>query len=117
MANGTSFPPEELTVEPKQVQGVLVMTRRPLDGEQALLQQIVDQQQAQGHSLAPNFIGQAAVGDWDDAPYVYATIRTTFSALGGEDLIDRTRVFSFQAPDGNDGKYFIVFDRATESSA
>jgi hypothetical protein len=99
-----------------QVQGILAITRRPLEDEQALLQQVVDQQEAQGHSFAPNSIVQARVADWSDEADVYASIRAVFSTFGGEDLIDRTRAFSFQAPDGNDGKYFVLFDREQDSA-
>jgi hypothetical protein len=51
------------------------------------------------------------LGDWDDKVYVYASILTVFSDFGKDDLADRTRAFSFQARDGTDGKYFVLFDR------
>jgi hypothetical protein len=92
------------------VQGVLVLTPRELEGAQALLQQIVDEQQGFGHTLDPEILLQTAVGDTDDQAYLYATIRKTFERFGGADLIDRIRVKSFQAPDGNDGKYYVLFD-------
>jgi HEAT repeat protein len=96
----------------KHVQGVLVLSRRPVSDEQALLQQIIDQQTAKGHAVAPDFIGLTRVGDWNDQAYVYASVRETFSALGGEDLIDRTKVFPFEATDGNEGRYYVLFDRS-----
>jgi hypothetical protein len=92
------------------VQGVLLLTRRELEGAQVLLQQIVDEQQGFGHTLDPEILLQTAVGDADDQAYLYATIRKTFERFGGADLIDRIRVKSFQAPDGNDGKYYVLFD-------
>ena len=94
----------------KQVQGILVLTGRPLGNSQTLLQQIVDQQRTKGYSIAPNFVAAARVGDFNDKAYLYATIRTVFSKLGGADLMERTTIFPFQASDGNSGNYYIVFD-------
>lgn len=95
----------------KHIQGILVLTRRPLNNSRSLLQQIVDQQRSGGHSFASNFVATCRVGDVNDNAYIYATVRSEFSAFGGHDLMERTRMFPFQAPDGNDGNYFIVFDR------
>lgn len=92
------------------VHGVLVMTPRELDNAQVLLQQIVDEQKGFGHTLDPAILLQTAVGDADDQAYLYATIRMTFERFGGAELIDRIRVKSFQAPDGTDGKYYVLFD-------
>lgn len=97
--------------KPKQVQGVLVMSRLRLGNPEALLQQILDEQRLAGHSFAPNSVATASVGDFDDFQYVYASLREVFSAFGGHDLMERTTVKSFQGSDGNGGKYFVVFDR------
>lgn len=96
----------------KQLQGVLVMTPRPLNNAQQLLEQIVDEQKAMGHAAAPGFVATTDVGDVADQQYVYATIRTAFESFGGADVIDRTNVKTFQASDGNSGSYFLLFDRA-----
>lgn len=96
----------------KQLQAVLVMTPRPLNNAQQLLQQIIDEQKAMGHAAAPGFVATTRVGDVADQQYVYATIRTAFESFGGADVIDRTTVKTFQASDGNSGSYFLLFDRA-----
>lgn len=99
----------------RQVQGILVLSRRPMPQKatQTLLQQIIAQQTAQGHSWAKHCITRVSTAGkfWDDKAYAYAAVREEFSNLGGPDLADRTLVFPFQATDGNVGKYFVVFDR------
>lgn len=87
------------------------MSRLRLGNREALLQQILDEQRLAGHSFASNSVATASVGDFDDAQYVYASLREVFSAFGGDDLMKRTIVKSFQGSDGNSGKYFVVFDR------
>ena len=47
----------------KQVQGILVLTRRPLSNSQTLLQQIVDQQRTRGYSFASDFVATVRVDD------------------------------------------------------
>jgi hypothetical protein len=97
--------------EQKQLQAVLVMTRRPLNNSEQLLRQIMDEQIANGYAVAPGFIANACVGDPDDQAYVYASVRSEFEAFGGKDVIDRTTVKTFQASDGNGGSYFMLFNR------
>jgi hypothetical protein len=101
----------ELQTRKQQVQGILVIVPRPLSNSQRLLQQIVDQQRGRGYSLASSLVAAVRVGDPNDKAYVYAPMRSVFAGVGGVDLMDRTRVLPFQASDGNDGKYFIVFAR------
>lgn len=94
----------------KTLQAVLVMTKRPLHNAQGLIQQIVEEQRGSGCGIAPDFIASARVGDADDQAYVYASIRTEFQSFGGEDVITRTIVKTFQASDGNHGSYFMLFN-------
>lgn len=96
----------------KQVQGILIITQWQLSNSQTLIQQIVDQQRSNSFAIASNFIAKVGVSqDLNDKAYVYAKIRTEFSNFGGKDLLERTRVFPFQASDGNSGNYYIIFDR------
>lgn len=78
--------------KPKQVQGVLVISRAHLGNREALLQQILDEQREAGFSFAANGVAVTSVGDFDDFQYVYANLRESFSAFGGEDLMERTKV-------------------------
>ena len=87
------------------------MSRSRLGNREALLQQILDEQRLAGHSFATNSVATTSVGNFDDDQYVYANLREVFSAFGGDDLMKRTIVKSFQGSDGNGGKYFVVFDR------
>ena len=102
---------QDSKVKPKQVQGVLVLTRSRLGNGEALLQQILDEQRQAGYSFATNSVAVTSVGDFDDSQYVYASLREAFSAFGAQDLMERTKVKSFQGSDGNGGRYFVVFDR------
>jgi hypothetical protein len=102
----------DLASKTKKVQGILVLTRRPLSNSQTLIQQIIDQQRSKGFSISSNFIATVRVNqDLDDQAYIYASIREDFSKFGGTELIDRVVIFPFQASDGNSGKYFILFNR------
>ncbi len=101
----------DATQESKKVQAVLVMTPQPLNNAQQLLQQIADEQTRNGHAIASGFIATTRVGDPQDQAYVYAAIRSAFESFGGEDVIERTTVKTFQASDGNAGSYFVLFDR------
>jgi hypothetical protein len=98
----------------KQVLGVLVLSSAELANPEALLQQIVDQQVSNGHPPASEFKGRVVVaGDSiGDTTYEIATVLMMFEQLGGGDLMDQTREFTFQSSDGISGKYFVVFDRA-----
>lgn len=98
---------------PRKVQGLLVMSVTPLDNSQLLMQQIIDQQRDRGHKSVNGSKAQAIVaGDsLEDPQYVYAAIRETFSEFDASDLMERTEQFSFQGSDGNQGHYYIVFDR------
>jgi hypothetical protein len=98
----------------KQVLGVLVLSSAELGSPQALLQQIVDQEVSNGNALGSDFKARVVVaGDsLGDTTYEIASLLMMLEELGGGDLTDQTREFTFQGPNGTSGKYFIVFDRA-----
>lgn len=97
---------------PPQVQGVLILTRRHLDDSWGLLEQITALQRSKGYRIAINMISKAAITErFDDEAYLHEKIRKEFAKLGGEDLIQRTKVFPCQASGGNSGVYCIIFDR------
>lgn len=108
---------EEAAVEaadtgPPQVQGVLILTRRHLNDSWGLLDQITALQRSKGYRIAINMISKAAATDrFDDEAYLHEKIRKEFAKLGGDDLIQRTKVFPCQASGGNSGVYCIIFDR------
>lgn len=96
----------------KQVQGVLILTRRPLDDSFALLEQIVALQRSKGYSISVNCISKAAATErFDDEAFLHEKIRKEFVKLGGDDLIKRTKRFPCQASGGNSGVYCVIFDR------
>ncbi|MDE2058933.1 MAG: hypothetical protein KGL31_03200 [candidate division NC10 bacterium] len=97
---------------PKQVQGVLILTRQPLGDSFKLLEQITALQRSKGCSIAVNLISKAAVTQHlDDQAFLEATIRKEFAKIGSDDLMARTEVFPCQASGGNSGVYCIIFDR------
>ena len=97
---------------PKQVQGILILTRRPLSDSHTLLEKIILHQRSKGYSIAWNLISKASVNEkFDDEAFLHEKIRIEFSKLGGDDLIERTKVFPCQASDNNSGNYCIIFDR------
>lgn len=109
---------KKMANRPRQAQGMLILTRFPMSQQaiQTLMQQIADQQRSNGHSIAPNFRASVVTAgdDWDNIANTYgvlAAYQQTFPDLASADFFDRTREFSFQASDGNLGKYYIVFDR------
>lgn len=96
----------------KEVQGVLILTRQPLGDSFKLLEQIVALQRSKGYSISLNCISKAAITEkLDDEAYLHEKIRKEFSKLGGDDLIERTKMFPCQASSGNSGIYCIIFDR------
>lgn len=96
----------------KQVQGVLILTRRPMSEGFTLLEQIIGLQRSKGYSISLNCISKAAVTEnFDDEAFLREKIRKEFSKLGGDDLIERTKVFPCRASDGNSGIYCVIFDR------
>ena len=99
----------------QQVQGILVLSRQPMEQSAVLelTQQILDEQKSLGHAVAEGFIAKhfAAGQDVDSDMYYYVKIRSEFSAFGGPELLKRTKVFPYQTPDGNSGKFFVLYDR------
>ena len=105
-------PVESTEVGSKQVQGILIITRRPLGDSHTLLEKIILQQRSKGYSIAWNLISRAMVSEkFDDESFRNEKIRTVFSKLASDDLIDRTKVFPCQASENNSGNICIVFDR------
>jgi hypothetical protein len=97
---------------PKQVQGVLILTRRPMAESFTLHEQIIALQRSKGYSISLNCISKAAVTEKiDDEAFLHETIRKHFAKLGGDDLIERTEVVPCQATGGNTGIYCVIFDR------
>ncbi|MBI5892811.1 MAG: hypothetical protein HZB79_04020 [Deltaproteobacteria bacterium] len=96
----------------KQMQAILVFSLRPLDTPKKLLQQIAEQQRSHGHTAAPKCIAKAGtVKDLNDKAFITETLRKEFPDIIVEELIKRTNVYSFHGSDGNNGKYFVVFDK------
>lgn len=113
-AQPSSDQPEESTeVGPRQVQGVLILTRQPLGDQFKLLEQITALQQSKGYRIAINCVSKAAVtqNDFDDKAFLDEILRNEFAKLGGDDLMGRTEVFPCQASGGNSGIYCVIFDR------
>ena len=107
--------PAELTPSgptPKEVKGVLILTRLPMSNSHMLLEKIILQQRSKGYSIAWDIISKAFVTEkFDDEAVLHEKIRIAFSKLGGDDLIERTKVFPCQASEHNSGNYCILFDR------
>lgn len=93
----------------KEVQAILVITLLPLRDAQRVLQQIIDEQEAMGHGIAPRCEATTLLGDWYDPEFVSATIHTEFGAFGS-DVLKRTKVSTLQTPDGDTGVYYVLFD-------
>jgi len=103
---------EETEVGPPQVQGVLILTQRHLNDSWGLLEQITALQRSKGYRIAVNMISKAAATErFDDEAYLHEKIRKEFAKLGGDDLIQRTKVYPCQASGGNTGVYCVIFDR------
>lgn len=113
-AQPDSEQPEESTeVGPRQVHGVLILTRQPLGDQFKLLEQITALQQSKGYRISLNCISKAAVTqkDLEDKAFLDATLRKEFAKIGGDDLMGRTEVYPCQASGGNSGIYCVIFDR------
>ena len=105
-------PAEPTEIGPREVQGVLILTRQPLSDSWGLLEQIATLQRSKGYGIAVNCISKAAVTqNVDDKALLDATLRKEFAKLGGDDLMGRTEVFPCQASGGNSGIYCVIFDR------
>ncbi|MDE2181270.1 MAG: hypothetical protein KGJ40_10565 [candidate division NC10 bacterium] len=105
-------PAEPTVAGPRQVQGVLILTRSPLGDSYGLLEQITALQRSKGYRIAINCISKAAVTQHiDDKAFLEKTIRKEFAKLGGDDLMGRTEMSPCQASGGNSGVYCIIFDR------
>lgn len=112
-AESSSEQPEEPTeVGPRQVQGVLILTRQPLSDSWGLLEQITALQRSKGYTISLNCISKAAITEkLDDEAFLHEKIRKEFAKIGGEDLIARTKMYPCQASGGNSGIYCVIFDR------
>lgn len=101
--------------KPQQLQGILVLSRQPMDQSAVLTltQQILDEQKSLGHSVGEGFIAKhiAAGPDVDNEIYAYGVIRNTFSKFGGEEILKRTKIFPYQIPAGGAGKFYVLYDR------
>lgn len=105
-------PAEPTEIGPREVQGVLIITRQPLSDSFKLLEQIAVLQRSKGYGIAINCISKEAVTQHiDDKEFLEKTIRKEFAKLGGEDLMSRTEITPCQASGGNSGIYCIIFDR------
>ncbi len=107
----TSAEPTE--IGPRQVQGVLIVTRQAVGDAYGLLEQITALQRSKGYSIAVNMISKAVITqhNLDDSAFLEERIRKEFAKLGGDDLMGRTEVTPCQASGGNSGVYCIIFDR------
>jgi|GEM_PF-5771780 len=100
-----------------QVIGILILTRIQLDNGESLVQHIIAQQRSNGYSIAADteVVIKTAGNSWGDTEYPYATIANNFSNHGNN-FEERVLEFSFQASDGNDGKYYIIFNHKPSTS-
>lgn len=97
---------------PAAIIGLLIVARTELAEASALARQVLGQQQGQGHAVdRGRFAAKVfAAGDQvDDRAYADGLLRSNFP--GAELGPDHVRAFSFRAPDGNQGHYYLVFDR------
>jgi hypothetical protein len=104
---------EPAVIGPRQVQGVLIITRQPVGDAYALLEKITALQRSKGYSIAINMISKAVITqhDLDDMAFLEERIRKEFAKLGGDDLMGRTEMSPCQEPGGNTGVCCIIFDR------
>jgi hypothetical protein len=109
----TEASPAKATTQ--KLQGILVLSRQHMEQSAilALTQQILDEQKSLGHAVAEGFIAKhiAAGTDLDDDMYTYATILNAFSTFGGKEILNRTKEFPYQTPEGGSGKFFVLYDR------
>ena len=97
---------------PKEVRGVLILTRQPMAESFTLHEQIIALQRSKGYSISLDCISRVAVTEkFDDEAFLHETIRKQFAKLGGDDLIERTEVVPCQTKGGNAGVYCIIFNR------
>jgi hypothetical protein len=96
----------------QEVQGVLIITSRPLGDSYRLLEQITDLQRSKGYTISLDCISKAAVSEkFNDEAFLHDRIRREFAKLGVDGIIERTKVFPCQDSSGNTGIYCIIFDR------
>lgn len=97
---------------PKEVRGVLILTRQPMAESFTLHEQIIALQRSKGYSISLDCISRVAVTEkFDDEAFLHEAIRKQFAKLGGDDLIERTEVVPCQTKGGNSGVYCIIFNR------
>lgn len=97
---------------PKEVQGILILTRQPMAESFTLHEQIIALQRSKGYSISLDCISKAAITEkFDDEAYLHERIREHFAKLGGDDLIERTEVVPCQTKGGNAGCYCVIFNR------
>lgn len=115
LAKGTSKPvagasPEPSTLGSRQVQGVVVLSRKEMSSNAShlLLAQAIQQQELLGHTLPEDLPSAHSVcDDPEDAEFAAMLAGMMFpSGTAGS-----TKSFPFQTPDGNSGAYYVVFDR------
>lgn len=96
----------------KEVQGVMIITRRPLGDSFKLLEQITALQRSKGYTISLDLISKAAVTEkFDDEAFLHEKLRKEFAKLGSDNLIERTKIFPCQDSTGNSGIYCIIFNR------
>lgn len=110
-AEGSAQPtPSDPTV--KEVQGVMIITRRPLGDSFKLLEQITALQRSKGYTISLDLISKAAVTEkFEDEAFLHEKLRKEFAKLGSADLIERTKIYPCQDSAGNSGIYCIIFNR------
>jgi hypothetical protein len=104
---------EPSSPQTQKVQGILVLSRQPMEQPAvlALTQQILDAQKLRGHTVADGFVAHHMVAGQsvDDQMYTAGAILRVFSSFGG-DVLNRTKAFPYQYPDGGSGKFFVLYD-------
>ena len=56
-------------------------------------------------------LGVAAGNDVDNEMYAYAKIRDSFSKFDDAEIANKAKVFPFEYPDGEAGKFYVLYDR------
>jgi hypothetical protein len=95
--------------------GIAILSKFRIHNKYVLLQQIIEEQSSQGYNIDEHVtthvipMGTSA----DHAEYDIWRIARLFPDLETEDVLMRSVEKPFQAPDGNFGKYYLIFKNST----
>jgi len=93
------------------ISGIAILSKFRLSNSNALLQEIVEEQCIHGdcidEHLATHVIPVGA--SVNDGQYAMSKIARLFPDVHIDEIMSRSEVRSFQAPDGNFGQYYLIF--------